>query len=55
MLQSGVATNDLDVRWVSAVSWYVLNLFGLRAVYSLLLGENNSTFFLLFLLEKFNP
>lgn len=37
MLQSGVATKDLDVRWVSAVSWYVLNLIGLKSVFALLL------------------
>lgn len=42
MLQSGVATKDLDVRWVSAVSWYVLNLIGLKSVFSLLLGNDNT-------------
>lgn len=42
MLQSGVATKDLDVRWVSAVSWYVLNLIGLKSVFALMLGNNNS-------------
>lgn len=46
MLQSGVVTNDLDVRWVSAVSWYVLNLIGLQSVFSLILGRENSKFFL---------
>jgi hypothetical protein len=25
MLQSGVATRDLDVRWVSSLSWYLLS------------------------------
>lgn len=44
MLQTGVATKDLDVRWVSAVSWYVLNLIGLKSVFALLLGNNNSKF-----------
>ncbi|VVT58008.1 uncharacterized protein SAPINGB_P005991 [Magnusiomyces paraingens] len=42
MLQSGVATPDLDVRWVSAVSWYVLNLIGLKSVFALLLGNDNT-------------
>ncbi|KAK9472127.1 integral membrane protein DUF106-domain-containing protein [Dipodascopsis tothii] len=42
ILQSGVATRDLDVRWVSSISWYFLNLFGLRSVYDILLGSNNS-------------
>ncbi|KAA8896302.1 integral membrane protein DUF106-domain-containing protein [Sphaerosporella brunnea] len=42
MLQSGVATRDLDVRWVSSLSWYFLNLFGLRAVFNYILGDDNS-------------
>ncbi|KAF8252868.1 transmembrane protein [Wilcoxina mikolae CBS 423.85] len=42
MLQSGVATRDLDVRWVSSLSWYFLNLFGLRLVFNYLLGSDNS-------------
>lgn len=42
MLQSGVATKDLDVRWVSSLSWYFLNLMGLQSVYSLILGNGNS-------------
>lgn len=44
MLQSGVATRDLDVRWVSSLSWYFLNLFGLQAVFTYLLGSDNGTF-----------
>lgn len=42
MLQSGVNTQDLDVRWVSSLSWYFLNLMGLNSIYSLILGGQNS-------------
>ncbi len=41
MLQSGVATRDLDVRWVSSLSWYFLNLFGLQSVFIFILGDDN--------------
>lgn len=41
MLQSGVATHDLDVRWVSSLSWYFLNLFGLQSVFIFILGNDN--------------
>jgi hypothetical protein len=44
MLQSGVGTRDLDVRWVSSLSWYFLTLFGLQPVYNFILGSNNGTF-----------
>lgn len=43
MLQSGVATRDLDVRWVSSLSWYFLNLFGLQSVFIFILGNDNGT------------
>lgn len=46
MLQTGVATQDLDVRWVSAVSWYVLNLIGLKSVFALMLGNENCKYLL---------
>lgn len=41
MLQSGVATHDLDVQWVSSLSWYFLNLFGLQSVFIFILGNDN--------------
>lgn len=39
MLQNGVATPDLDVRYVSSISWYFVNLLGLKSVYSLLMDD----------------
>lgn len=39
MLQNGVNTPDLNVRYVSAISWYFVNLLGLRPVYSLLMDD----------------
>ncbi|KAK6465936.1 integral membrane protein DUF106-domain-containing protein [Scheffersomyces coipomensis] len=39
MLQTGIETPDLNVRYVSSISWYFVNLFGLRPVYSLLMGD----------------
>lgn len=39
MLQSGVMTADLDVRWVSSISWYFISVLGLNPVYNLLLSD----------------
>ncbi|KAF9534805.1 integral membrane protein DUF106-domain-containing protein [Crepidotus variabilis] len=41
MLQRGIETPDMDVRWVSSLSWYFLNFFGLNGLYRLLLGDGN--------------
>jgi ER membrane protein complex subunit 3 len=38
MLQRGIETPDMDVRWVSSLSWYFLNFFGLNGLYQLMLG-----------------
>jgi len=42
MLQRGIETPDMDVRWVSSLSWYFLNFFGLNGLYRLILGDENA-------------
>ncbi|KAG2248943.1 hypothetical protein Bca52824_088571 [Brassica carinata] len=43
MLQNGIDLSTVDVSYVSSRSWYVLlNLFGLRGLFSLILGDENA-------------
>ncbi|KAH7667271.1 Proteasome endopeptidase complex protein [Dioscorea alata] len=42
MLQKGIDLSSVDVNYVSSRSWYLLNLFGLRGFFSLILGEENA-------------
>merc|ERR1712205_125590 len=41
MLPRGIELQSLDVTYVSSLSWYFLNFFGLRGVFALALGKND--------------
>ncbi|KAJ9094159.1 hypothetical protein QFC20_006957 [Naganishia adeliensis] len=41
MLQRDIATPDMPVHYVSALSWYFLNLFGLNGLFKLLLTTSD--------------
>ena len=40
MLQRGIALNSLDVSYVTSISFYIILLFGLRGLFSVVLGND---------------
>ncbi|KNC49762.1 uncharacterized protein AMSG_06039 [Thecamonas trahens ATCC 50062] len=42
MLQQGIQLSDLNVAYVSSLSWYFLNLFGLRGILDIILSDGNA-------------
>jgi ER membrane protein complex subunit 3 len=55
MLQAGVMTRDLDVRWVSSLSWYFLCLFGLQSLFIFILGNENAASQMAQQMQQMNP
>lgn len=43
MLQRGINLQTLDTSYVTSMSWYFLVTFGMRGLYSIVLGANNET------------
>merc|ERR1719197_2137283 len=39
MLQRGIALNTLDTAYVTSMSWYFLVMFGMRGLYSIVMGQ----------------
>lgn len=45
MFQAGIQMENLDTSYVSAISWYVLSMFGLRGYINYFSGEDASESF----------
>jgi len=43
MLQRGVNLSTLDTAYITSMSWYILAMFGMRGLYSIVLGAGSTT------------